>query len=510
MNLGKKQNASVFQNTATPAEETGNPSESVAERFVNLQFGPDVDILNPPGEPDAAPICDSRSLRAHGLFFTPKAEDMDFSTVLAQVQEHISENYSTLITGDSADAKAQMKRYIQKFLQDNRISVGGMAGDALADALYTEMAEFGFLTKYIFGSGIEEIDINSWRDIEVQYSDGRTVKLEERFGSPQHAINVIRRMLHISGMVLDNASPIVLGHLSKNIRIAVLKSPIVDEDVGISASIRIVNPQSMKKEEFVRSGTATDPMLDFLSLCVRYGISVCVAGATSSGKTTVAGWILTTIPDNKRIYTIENGSRELALVREKDGRVTNSVIHTLTRDSDNDRQRVDQIALLDMALRFNPDIVVVGEMRGAEANAAQEAARTGVAVLTTIHSNSCEATYRRMVSLCKRAVDMSDQTLMDYVTEAYPIVVFCKQLENKQRRMMEIQECEILPDGTRHFRPLFQYVITENRMEGGKFIIEGHHEQLSTISESLSKRLMENGMPKQLIDTLRGTEVRTA
>lgn len=523
MSLGTKRNASVFQNTTASAEETGNqPSavpeltneignstESVAERFANLQFGPDEDILNPSNEPNTPAVRENRALRAHGLFFTPETEGKDFSTVLAQVQEYISEHYSTLITGDSEDAKAQMKRYIQKFLQDNRISVGGMAGDALADALYTEMAEFGFLTKYIFGTGIEEIDINSWRDIEVQYSDGRTVKLEERFDSPEHAVNIIRRMLHISGMVLDNASPIVLGHLSKNIRIAVLKSPIVDEDVGISASIRIVNPQSMKKEDFVRSGTATDPMLDFLSLCVRYGISVCVAGATSSGKTTVAGWILTTIPDNKRIYTIENGSRELALVREKDGRVVNSVIHTLTRDSDNDRQRVDQIALLDMALRFNPDIVVVGEMRGAEANAAQEAARTGVAVLTTIHSNSCEATYRRMVSLCKRAVDMNDTTLMDYVTEAYPIVVFCKQLENKQRRMMEIQECEILPDGTRRFRPLFQYVITENRMEDGKFIIEGHHEQINTISESLAKRLLENGMPKQLIDTLRG-EVLTA
>ena len=441
--------------------------------------------------------------RAHALFFAPESEGKDFSTVLSDVQEYISENYSTLITGNRADSKMQMKRYITKYLQDHRISVNGISGDALADALYTEMAEFGFLTKYIFGTGIEEIDINSWRDIEVQYSDGRTVKLTERFDSPEHAVNVIRRMLHISGMVLDNASPIVLGHLSKNIRIAVLKSPIVDEDVGVAASIRIVNPQSMQKGDFVNSGTATEPMLDFLSLCVRYGISVCVAGATSSGKTTVAGWILTTIPDNKRIYTIENGSRELALVREKDGKVTNSVIHTLTRDSDNERQRVDQIALLDMALRFNPDIVVVGEMRGAEANAAQEAARTGVAVLTTIHSNSCEATYRRMVSLCKRAVDMSDATLMDYVTEAYPIVVFCKQLENKQRRMMEIQECEILPDGTRRFRPLFHYVIEENRMEEGNFIIEGYHRQVNTISESLAKRLLENGMPQPIIIALR-------
>ena len=37
----------------------------------------------------------------------------------------------------------------------------------------------------------------------------------------------------------------MLGHLSKNIRIAALKTPLVDEDVGVSASIRIVNPQSM-------------------------------------------------------------------------------------------------------------------------------------------------------------------------------------------------------------------------------------------------------------------------
>jgi pilus assembly protein CpaF len=456
------------------------------------------------------PVEFTASGRAHSLFFTPESEGKDFPSVLNDVQTYISANYSTLITGNSEDAKAQMKRYITKYIQDRRIAVNGISGEKLVDALYSEMAEFGFLTKYIHGIGIEEIDVNSWKDIEVQYSDGRTVKLDERFDSPQHAVNVIRRMLHVSGMVLDNASPIALGHLSKNIRITVLKSPIVDEDVGVAASIRIVNPQSMKKDDFVRGGTATEPMLDFLSLCVRYGISVCVAGATSSGKTTVAGWILTTVPDNKRIYTIENGSRELALVREKDGRVVNSVIHTLTRDSDIDRQRIDQISLLDAALRFNPDIIVVGEMRGAEANAAQEAARTGVAVVTTIHSNSCEATYRRMVSLCKRAVDTPDQTLMDYVTEAYPIVVFCKQLENKQRRMMEIQECEILPDGSHRFRPLFQYIISENRMEDGKFIIEGHHEQVNAISDSLAKRLLENGMPQPLIERLQGKEAAIA
>ena len=493
MALGTKRSASLFA--------------ANAEKREALEFhdSPELDVV--PVVVDDTPQrtlnTDASTVgRTHNLFFTPETESKDFGSVLQEVQEYISGSYSSLISQGGEDAKEQLQRYITKYLQDQRIAVAGMTQTELTDAIYSEMAEYGFLTSYIYGDGIEEININSWRDIEVQYSDGRNEKLEEHFDSPEHALAVIRRMLHASGMVLDNASPLVTGHLTRNTRIAAMKSPVVDEDVGVAASIRIVNRHNLSREDLLRSGTATEEMLDWLSVFLRYGISICVAGATSSGKTTAAGWLLTTIPDSKRIFTIENGSRELELVREENGKVVNSVVHTLTRDSENERQRIDQIALVDICLRFNPDILVVGEMRGAEANAAQEAARVGVAVLTTIHSNSCEATYRRMVSLCKRAVDMSDETLLSYVTEAYPTVVFCKQLENKQRRMMEIMECEILPNGDRRYNTLFRYVITENHMENGKFVIEGHHSQVNEISVSLRKRLLENGMPNEELQAL--------
>lgn len=446
---------------------------------------------------------DTANPRAHSLFFSPEQEAHSFQSVLEDVQEYISSKHATLITdATDDDAKAQIKRYITKYVQDRRVAVKGLSGDKLVDALYTEMAEFGFLTKYIFGTGIEEINIDSWNSVQVLYSNGETKTLDEHFDSPEHAINVIRRMLHVSGMVLDNASPAVLGHLSKNIRIGVLKYPLVDEDVGISASIRIVNPQQMVKADFVNGGTATDGMMDFLSVCLRYGLSICVAGATGSGKTTVAGWMLSTIPDSKRVVTIENGSRELDLVRVRDGKVVNSVIHTLTRPSENEKQNIDQDMLLDMALRFHPDIICVGEMRSYEAYTAQEAARTGHAVLTTIHSNSCESTWRRMVTLCKRKYDIGDDTLMDLVTEAFPIVVFAKQLENKERKIMEIMECEILPDGKRQFNTLFHYHITENRMTEGDFHIRGNHERVSLPSKSLQKRLVENGLPQDMLNEL--------
>ena len=113
--------------------------------------------------------------RAHSLFFTPENEGQDFNTVLQDVQEYISGKYSALITeGGDEDAKAQIKRYITKYVQDRRIAVKGYSGDQLVDALYTEMAEFGLLTKYIFGTGIEEINVNSWRDNPTR-SDGNNL-----------------------------------------------------------------------------------------------------------------------------------------------------------------------------------------------------------------------------------------------------------------------------------------------------------------------------------------------
>lgn len=509
--LGQKRSSSLFSgqtNLTAAGPSMKNSDISDREEAVDTDFRLGIpDAL--PAQPTINTEADF-SHRAQSLFFTPDRGDQDFRSVLQEVQEYISKEYASLITDGGEDSRQQIKRFITKYLLDRRIAVRDYPGQQLVDALYTEMAEFGFLTKYIFGSGIEEVNINSWRDIEVLYSTGETVKLTEHFDSPDHAVNVVRRMLHHSGMVLDNASPAVLGHLSKNIRIAVLKAPLVDEDVGVCASIRIVNPQRMQKEDFVSGGTASSDMLDFLTACLRYGISVCVAGATGSGKTTLAGWLLTTIPANKRIFTIEAGSRELDLVRERDGRVCNSVIHAITRESENEKQCIDQDMLLDYGLRYHPDIICVGEMRSAEAYAAQEAARTGHAVLTTIHSNSCESTWRRMVTLCKRKHDMADETLLNLVTEAFPIVVYCKQLENKQRKLMEIMECEILPDGARQYNTLFRFQIVENRVENEKYIISGSHEAVRTISESLQRRFIENGMPQDMLAQFTGAKPKTA
>src|SRR5690606_24539692 len=173
-----------------------------------------------------------------------------------------------------------------------------------------------------------------------------------------------------------------------------------------------------------------------------------------------------------------------------------------TRSSDDPRQHIDQEKLLEFALTANPDVICVGEMKSAEAFAAQEAARTGHTVITTTHANSCLATYYRMVTLCTQKYEMNDQTLYNLVTEAFPIVLFVKKLEDNVRRIMEITECRIASDGSREIVPLYRYAVHSIREVGGFVRIEGNYEKVGELSPGLQKRLSENGMPQSILQQL--------
>jgi pilus assembly protein CpaF len=435
-------------------------------------------------------------MRNAGLFFEQGQNKKKFTEILEELQEYITLNYADAISDEVEKMKVQLPAYIEKYITDKSLAVEGLNTKELIKKLYSEMAEFSFLSKYLGRNDVEEININSWRDIKVTYTNGDTIPTEEKFTSPEHALNVMRRLLHRSGMIIDNSQPAVRGHLSNKIRITVLGTGVIDKKSGIAASIRIVNPQKLAKEDFINNGTATVEMLDLLSTLLRFGISMCSTGATGSGKTTIMSWLMSTLPYDKRIYTIENDVREFDLeVVDEKGNVLNNVVHTITRVSDDPKQSIDSEKLLEMALTFDPDYICVAEMKGPESFAAQEAARTGHAVITTTHANSCDATHYRMVTLCKMKYNMDDDTLYSLVTEAFPIVFFTKKNEDKKRRIMEIKECEILAKGKREMRTLYRFRTENTTTINNKTKIDGYFEKVNDISDSLKRRLLENGMP---------------
>lgn len=442
------------------------------------------------------------------IFFASAAhKEITYDQILEDVQKYCTEKHADKLSteGNQEEAKKLLKEFILQYLINRSYQVDGMTTEELCENLFEDMAGISFLKKWIYRPGVEEVNINSYDDIEVIMSGGRSMKIPDRFHSPQHAVDVARRLLNTCGMVLDDTMPSVIGFLDKNIRISVDKSPIVDTDVGINASIRIVNQQSVSKEKLIDSGSATEEMLDLLTCCIRYGVSVCIAGSTGSGKTTVMSWLLSMVPDNRRLITIEEGSREFDLIkRDEHGHAMNSVVHLLTRPHENPSLDIDQDLLLERVLRKHPDVIGVGEMRSAkEALSVAESSRTGHTVVTTIHSNSSESTYRRMMTLAKRRYNMADEILMQIMVEAYPIVVFTKQLEDGSRKIMQIIEGEDYRNGKLYYRPLYQYDVEDNRTdENGKITVIGKHKRLGCISDSLKKRMLDNGIPASKLQYL--------
>ena len=448
------------------------------------------------------------------IFFTPTAsEGLTYEKVLEDVQRYFSENHASTIAeageSNTLRAAAVLKELMIQYLVKRKYAIDGFTTEELCARLYEDMAGYSFLKKWIYRPGVEEVNINAYNDIEVIMNSGRSIKIPDKFSSPQHAIDVVRRMLNACGMVIDDTMPSVIGFLDKNIRISVDKTPIVDPDVGINASIRIVNQQTVSEQKLLNSGSATAEMLHFLTACIRYGVSVCIAGSTGSGKTTIMAWLLSNVPNNRRLITIEEGSREFDLIkRDENGNILNSVVHLLTRPHENPSMNINQDFLLERVLRKHPDVIGVGEMRSAaESLSAAESSRTGHTVCTTIHSNSCDSTYRRMMTLAKRKYNMDDSILMQIMVEAYPVVVFTKQLEDRSRKIMEIIEGEDYQDGHLLYRSLYKYEVIDNVTDAnGEIHVIGHHNRSGQISDALKKRLLDNGISHKELEEFMGKE----
>ena len=426
--------------------------------------------------------------------------------LLAKTQEYIAKYYATALTDEQKHD--QLKAYIEKYILDGGFLVHGFTEEELIDRLYAEMVEYSILTPFLVSPDIDEININAWDDITLTYSNGRMEKLEEHFRSPQHAVDIVKRLLHHSGMIIDNATPIAQGHLPGNTRITAIKSPVVDEEAGISVSIRLLHPQRVDRKHIIEGGMATEEMIAFLEMCIRYGVSVVIAGRTSSGKTTLMNALLSSIPDDKRIYTIESGARELFLVKKnRFGDTLNNVVHTLSRPSENSAYNISQEDLVVAALRFDPDVIVVGEIRDAEANSAVEASLTGHTVVTTVHSGPAESAHGRISLLCQRRFQLGMAVSLSQSRQAFPVVVFAHKCEDNSRKVMDITECEVTPDGKTCYRCLYRYNIRENNYENGKFHITGEFKKVNSPSPYLQNLLTRSGVPQEVLSHFTGKEM---
>lgn len=393
--------------------------------------------------------------------------------------------------------ETELRQIIAKYIRDKKVECDMTADqDVLTDYIYHDMAGLSFITREkIFAmDGFEELDVNAWNSVELIIS-GTKQLTDFSFLSPQHAVDIIQRVLRRTQTPFDVASPRATADIGSGIRITALREPLVDSEVGVAASIRKVNTETITPDKLLQ-GTLTAEMMTFLRLCLAHGASICVSGSTGAGKTTIAGALLADAAKTKRVYTIEEGSREWDFrIRDGRGKTLNSIIHTKTRPNENNpAQHITQEELVKDALRFDPDIVAPGEIRGREAFEVMGVANTGHTVITTVHANSALDAPERVVTLAKKAYDMTDATLYSMYARAFRILVHIELCADRVRRVTEIREVLGCHKGELSTSLLYEYTVQDNVYEGEQCIrVNGAWRRGHEISGDLTQFLLKKG-----------------
>jgi pilus assembly protein CpaF len=188
-------------------------------------------------------------------------------------------------------------------------------------------------------------------------------------------------------------------------------------------------------------------LVQFLRWMVAARANFVVSGATSSGKTSLLNAILREMPEERRLFTIEDTS-ELVIP------VPNFVSFEAAEGT-----AADSRSLGRLALRMRPDSILHGEVRGREAYDLMEAYRTGhPGSGVSFHSDSATAAPYRletMVRMAEEGASLPLSELRRQISSTFSFFIHCEKIEGA-RMPVEILELHAATAEGYHMTPVFQ------------------------------------------------------
>ncbi len=353
--------------------------------------------------------------------------DADATETLARAYERLARGAVT--GGERAPARAvrtvadgdQPVETIVAALEKHTLGLG-VIQDCFADPAVTD----AFLTA--------PVDENR---IRVRH-DGETLRTNVRL-TTDGADALASRFRRASGRAFSRASPTLAATTDagdRRVRVAGVTSPVSD---GVGFTFRAHDESAFRLPDLVENGTLAPTTAAFLSVAVKRGAAVLLAGARGAGKTTLLGALLWELPRDVRTVLIED-TPELPVGELQSGGRDVQPLRVATGDG----ASIEPTEALRTALRLGDGAIVVGEVRGEEAKVLYEAMRVGAAdgaVLGTIHGGGGRTVRERVVTDLGVPETAFADTDLVVTLEAYD------DGDGRRRRLRAIEEVRRTDDG---------------------------------------------------------------
>lgn len=408
-----------------------------------------------------------------------------FDTNLDRAQrEHLVDAYEVIAEGEASGDRAP-SRALEMTADD---AVDPMLTNVLAKHTHG----YGVLEDLFTDPAVSDVYVTSpvaQNPVRVQH-DGEAMSTNIKI-SPQGADALASRIRRTSGRAFSRATPTVDAtadlECGAGVRIAGVTDPVAD---GVAFAFREQAEDKFTLPGLVKNGTMTAEVAGFLSVAVERNAAAMVAGTRGAGKTTLLGTLLYELTPDTRTVVIED-TPELPVESLQSVDRDIQALRTGTGDG----PEITPSEALRTALRLGDGALVVGEIRGEEAQVLYEAMRVGAnanAVLGTIHGDGADDVYERVVS------DLGVQPSSFGATDLIVTVQAYRTPEGRKRRISAIEEVIVGEDDI-WFQPLFEIDEDKARPTGriekgeSRFVdrITGPNEEYATVMREITDRSRE-------------------
>jgi pilus assembly protein CpaF len=278
----------------------------------------------------------------------------------------------------------------QRAAHAGTLPAGGMALSdpaAMATRITQAICDFGPLSSLFGRSDVEEIFIEGDR---VLYLDqgGRLRGLAAPTTEAENR-QVIDQLLSQTQRHLDAKSPLVQARVLQGAaRLSAAIPPVADR---LSATLRKYTLRKETLPYLLERDSLSTAAASFLWAVMQSRRSLIVSGPPGAGKTSLLSALVAATPANHCIRCAEE-------IRELSAPVTHGSYYEARPPALDGSGEISLRDLVKFLLAMRPDLIVVGEVRGAEAFELTRAINAGCGFLCTVHANSARDALTALVN----------------------------------------------------------------------------------------------------------------
>jgi pilus assembly protein CpaF len=415
-------------------------------------------VLTPPAAPPARPAP------------RPQQPRPEYLQLRVNVHRKLLDrlNLEALAQTDRARAETEIRALLGQLLAEEATPISLTERETMFTEVLDDVFGLGPLEPLLKDPSISDILVNTSRHVFVERK-GVLERVSCSFQDDKHLLRIIDRIVSRIGRRIDDSSPMVDARLADGSRVNAIIPPLAVD--GPLLSIRRFPAERLKAEELVTLKALTQPMLDFLSHCVRARLNCLISGGTGAGKTTLLNVLSGFIGAHERVVTIEDAA-ELQLRQEHVARLETRPPNVEGKGA------IRQRELVVNALRMRPDRIVVGEVRSEEALDMLQAMNTGHdGSLTTVHANTPrDALARIETMIAMGATNLPERAMRQQIAAAIQIVVQQTRLSDGTRKVTSVAEITGMEGDIITMQDIFVFEklgVTEDHKVIGRFRATG-------------------------------------